>query len=116
MHFLGVAMGPQGVDLRVGHFDFGGFFAGQAGGPPPLPELVFAFDFAFGLGRGGVAQADVIELERPAPLGPGVRILREEDTVVIDVDWERTSVGQESGGQEVELREEEFRAHKSLSQ
>ena len=34
--------------------------------------------------------------------------MREKDTVVIDVDLERTSVGQESGGEEVEVGEEEF--------
>src|SRR5207249_6695236 len=73
-----------------------------------LPELMFAFDFAFGLGRGGVAQADVVELERPAQLGEGVWLVREKDTVVIDVDLERASVRPESGGQEVEVGEQEF--------
>ena len=51
MDFVRVAMRPPGVDLRIGDFDFGNLFTGEAGGEAPLPELMFAFDFAFGLGR-----------------------------------------------------------------
>ena len=66
MDFLFVAVRPQGVDLGIGGGDFGDLFAGEVGGQPALPVLVGAFDFAFGLGRGGIAETDVIELERPA--------------------------------------------------
>ena len=52
MNFTGVAMRPEIVDMRIGDFDFGDPFAGEVGGESPLPELMFAFDFAFGLGRG----------------------------------------------------------------
>lgn len=69
MPFMRVAMGPEVVDMWVGHREIHNLFAGEAGRQPALPELVFAFDFAFGLGRWGVAQADVVELERPAQLG-----------------------------------------------
>ena len=51
MHFLGVAMRSQGVDVGIGDFDGCNLFAGEAGGQTALPELMFAFDFAFGLGR-----------------------------------------------------------------
>ena len=95
--------------------DFGDLFAGEVGGQPALPELMFAFDFAFGLGRGGIAETDVIELERPAQLGQGVGIVGEKDAVVIDVDLERAAVGQEGGGQEVEVGEQEFALIKSWS-
>ena len=108
MDFLGVAMRTQGVDLRIGHLDFGDLFAGEVGGQTALPILVGAFDFAFGLGRGGVTETDVLKLECPAQLGEGVRIIGEKDTVVIDVDLERASVGQKRGGQEVEVGEQEF--------
>ena len=94
--------------MRIGHLDFGDLFAGEVSGEAALPVLVGAFDFAFGLRRGGVAEADVIKLERPAQLGQGVRIVGEKETVVIDVDLERASVGQESGGQEVEVGQQEF--------
>ena len=69
MDFVGVAMKPQVVDVRIGAFDFGDLFAGEVGRETPLPEVMFAFDFAFGLGRGGIQEADVIELERPSQLG-----------------------------------------------
>jgi len=52
MDFLGVVMRPQGINMRIGHLDFGNLFTGEIGWQPALPELVFAFDFAFGLGRG----------------------------------------------------------------
>lgn len=108
MDFLGVALGPQVVDRRIGDGDFGDLFAGEVGGQTPLPELLFAFDFALGLRRGGIAETDVIELERPAQLGEGVWIVREKDTVVIDVDLERAAVGQERRGQEVEVGAQPF--------
>ena len=37
-------------------------FGGQQGDEPLLPVVVTAFDFAFGLGRGGVAQFDPVEV------------------------------------------------------
>ena len=86
-------MRPQGVDMRIGGVDFGDLFTGEVGGQAALPVLVFAFDFAFGLGRGGIAEADVIELERPAQLGQGVGILGEKEAVIIHVDLERAGRG-----------------------
>ena len=50
MDFLGVGMSPQGINVRIGHLDSGNFFAGETGRQPALPERVFAFDFAFGVG------------------------------------------------------------------
>jgi hypothetical protein len=93
MDFMFVTMRPQGVDLEIGGLDFVDLFAGEVGGQTALPVLVGAFDFAFGLGRGGIEETDVIELERPAQLGEGVGIVREEDAVVIHVDLERAAVG-----------------------
>ena len=108
MDFRGIAMRPQGVDLRIGRGDLGNLFAGEVGGQAALPVLMGAFDFAFGLGRGSLQETDVIKLERPAQLGQGVRIVGEKDTVVIHVDAERAPVSQKSGGQKVEIGEEEF--------
>ena len=51
MDFRGVAMRPQVVDRQMGDCDFGDLFTGEGGGEAALPELMFAFDFAFGLGR-----------------------------------------------------------------
>lgn len=52
MDFVRVTMRAQGVDVRIGVRDFGDLFTGEVGGQPPLPELMFAFDLAFGLGVG----------------------------------------------------------------
>lgn len=108
MDFMFVTMRPQGVDLRIGDFDFGDLFAGEVGRESALPVLVGAFNFAFCLGRGGIEKTDVVELECPAQLGQGVGIVREEDAMVIHVDLERASVCQESSGQEVEVGKQEF--------
>ena len=110
MGFVGVAMESQSVDVCVGGFDLGNLFAGEIGGEPGLPELVLALDFALGLRRWGIKEADVVELERPAELGQRVGILGEKDGVIIDVDLQRSSVGQESGGEEIEIGQEEFSA------
>ena len=93
MDFLGVAMRPEGVNLRIGTIYFGDLFAGEVGGQTALPILMGAFDFAFGLRRGGVTETDVIKLECPAQLSENVWIMGEKDTVVIDVDLEWASVG-----------------------
>src|SRR5258706_13851966 len=53
MDFVRVAVGSQGIDGRIGHLDFPNLFTGEVGWYPPLPELLFGLDFAFGLGRGG---------------------------------------------------------------
>ena len=108
MDFAGVAMGPQGVDVWVGDIDFGDFFTGKVGRQAPLPVLVGPFDFAFGVGRGGIEETDVVKLERPAQLGEDIRVMGEKETVVIDIDLQGAAVGQERGGQEVEVGEQEF--------
>ena len=108
MHFVSVAMRPQVVNLRIGGFDLGDLFTGEVGGQAALPVLVGAFDFAFGLWRGGIAETDVIELERPAQLGQGIGILGEKEAVIIHIDLERAAVGEKGGGQEVQVGQQEF--------
>jgi len=110
MGFVGVAMKSQSVDVWVGGFDLGNLFAGEIGREPSLPELVLALDFALGLRRWSIKEADVVELERPAELSQRVGILREKDGVIIDVDLQGSAVDQESGGEEIEIGQEEFSA------
>ena len=85
MNFLAVAMVTQRVDVAVGFGQFGYFFAGEVRRQTVLPELVFAFDFAFGLRRGGVAQAEVVELQGRTQLRESIGIVREENAVVWSV-------------------------------
>ncbi len=108
MDFVGVVMVAQRVDVAIGFGQFGNFFTGEIRRQAALPELVFAFDFALGLRSGGVAQADVVELQGRAQLREGIGIVREEKAVVIDVELQRTTVGQKGGGQEIKIGEQEF--------
>ena len=66
MGFMAVAVMAQIVDMVVGRFQVGDLFAGKIGREPFLPELVFPFDFAFGLGSRSIAETNVIKLECPA--------------------------------------------------
>lgn len=108
MDFLGVAMMAQRVEVPIGFLKIGDFFAGEIGRQAALPELMFAFDFALGLRRGGVAQADVIEFECAAQLRERFGIVREEDAMVIHVELKRTTVLSKGGGQEIEVSEQQF--------
>jgi len=110
MGFVGVAMKSQSVDVWVGGFDLGNLFAGEISREPALPELVLALDFALGLRRWSIKEADVVELEGPAELGQRVGILREKDGVIIDVDLQRSAVDQEGSREEIEIGQEEFSA------
>lgn len=67
-----------------------------------------AFDFAFGLGRGGVEEFDAVEVEGRAALGEGVGIVGVKEGVEVHVEGERQAVGLESAGEEVEMGEEGF--------
>ena len=61
------------------------------------------FDFALGLGRGRVAQGDLIETEGGAELGEGVGLMGEEERVVIDIEGQRQTAGEKSAGEKVEM-------------
>lgn len=108
MDFVLVAMQTQVADVGIGLNEVGDVFAGEEGGEAVLPELVFAFDFAFGLGRGGVDEADAVEVEGFAELGEGVGDVGEEEGVVVHVELERQAVFQKGGGEEVVISEEVF--------
>jgi len=108
--FMGVAMEPQSVDVRVGRFEFGNLFAGETGWQPALPKLVLPLDFSFGLGRGRIQKANVVKFKRRAQLGQSLGILREKDGVVIDVNLQWPAVAQERGGEEIEVGQQEFAA------
>ena len=106
--FVRVAMESQSVDVSVSIFEFGELFAGEIGGKTFLPELVFALDFAFGLRGWSIKEANVVELEGGAQLGESLWVLSEEDAVIIDIELEGASIGQEGGGEEIQVGQEEF--------
>jgi hypothetical protein len=94
------------VNVRI--VQFGNLFAGEIGGEALLPELVFPLDFALGLGCGSIKEANIVELQCGAQLGESLRVLSEEDAVIIDIELEWASVGQEGGGEEIQIGQEEF--------
>jgi hypothetical protein len=58
-----VSMGEQLLEQAIGPTEFEDLVGGQEWGQAFLPVVVAAFDFAFGLGSGGVTQGDAIEVE-----------------------------------------------------
>ena len=108
MDFVRVAMEAQSVHLGVGVVEVGDLLAGEEGGEPVLPELMFAFDFALGLGRGGVAKTHAVEAEGLAELGEGVGDVGEEEGMEVHVEFQRQAAFEEGGGEEVVIGEERF--------
>jgi len=94
--------------VRVGFLDLVDVFAGEKGREAALPELVLALDFSLGLGCGGIKETNVVELEGPAQLGQRVGIVGEEHGVIIDVDLQGPTIGQERGGEEIQVGEQKF--------
>lgn len=86
--FVLVAMEPQGLDMRVGLVEVRDIFAGEVGGQALLPEEVRAFDFAFGLRGGSIAEGNAVEVKGSAQLGEGVWDMGEEEAVEVHVDFQ----------------------------
>ena len=69
MDFVLVGVGQELVEQVVGPVEFEDLVGGQERGQAFLPVVMAAFDFAFGLGGGGVAQGDAVEVEGLRPVG-----------------------------------------------
>lgn len=108
MEFVPVAMVAQVGEVGVGRCEVGDVFAGEVGGETVLPEVVFAFDFAFGLGGGGVAEGDAVEVEGRSELGEGVGGVGEEEGMEVHIEFEGQAVFEKGGGEEVVIGEEVF--------
>lgn len=108
MRLHGIAVESQGLDVDVGFGHLCDLLTGEIGRQPFLPELVFAFDFAFGLRGWSIKETNVVEAKSRAQLGQSVRGFGEENGVIIDIELQRPAVGQEGGGQEVQVGEQEF--------
>jgi len=106
--FVLVAMPAQVGEVRIGLVQVGDLLAGEVGGQAVLPELVFAFDFALGLGRGRVTETHAVEVERLAQLGEGVGDVGEEEGMEIHVEFQRQAVFAEGGREKVVISQEGF--------
>lgn len=92
----------------VGTFQFDDLISGQQGWEAFLPVVMAAFDFAFGLRGGGVAQGHAVEVERGPELGVGLWRVGEEEGVVVHVKGQGQAVGGKDAGEEVEVGQEVF--------
>ena len=63
-----------------------------------MPVVKTPFDFALGLGGGGEAQGDAVEVERGAQLGERVGVMGVEEGVVVDIEGQGQAVGLEGAG------------------
>jgi len=70
--FMCFSVWPQLVQELVGTTEFEDGIGGQERGQAFWPLVVAAFDFALGVGRGGVAEVHAVEVEAPTQLGEGV--------------------------------------------
>ena len=130
--FVGVGVGEELLEEGVGGFEGEDVIGGEQGREAFWPVVVAALDPALGLGSGGVAQGDAVKVEglaesfRQAPvrlrsgpepvewqdpepaegLGEGVRGVGEKEGMIIDVEGERETVGEEDAGEEIEVSQE----------
>ena len=106
--FMLVGVREELVEQLVGAGEFDDVLGGQEWYQPFLPVVVAAFDFAFGLGRWGVAELDAIEVEGLTELGEGVGVVGVEEGVVVHIEGQWEAVDLKDAGEEVEVGEEGF--------
>ena len=70
--------------------------------------MVAAFDFAFCLWGGSVAEGDAVKPESLAELCESVREVGEKEGVIIDIKRKRKDMGEEGAGEEIEMRRKVF--------
>ena len=110
-----VGMRQQLVQEVVGGFEFEDLVGGQQGREAFLPVIVAAFDFAFGLGGGSIAEGDAVEVQSDAQLGKGIGSVGKEEGMIIDVEGQREAVSFKSAREEVEVGQEIFGAVKACA-
>jgi hypothetical protein len=108
MAFAGVAMEEEVLEQSIGGGEVANLLGGEERRQAILPILMAAFDLALGLRSGGVAERDAVEMERGAELSEGVWDNGKEERMVVDIEFQREAVGEESGWEEVEIGEEIF--------
>jgi hypothetical protein len=106
--FVLVGVGDELVEQLVGSGKFDDAIGGQQGNEAFLPVVVAAFDFALGLGRGGVEEFDAVEVKGGAELGEGVGVVGVEEGVEVHIEGQGQAVGLEGAGEEVEMGEQGF--------
>lgn len=96
------------IEQGVGLWQRGNMLCGEESREALLPEVMGAFDFAFCLRGGRVAQGDIVKAQGGAELGEGVGDGGEEEGVVVDVESKREAGFEEGGWEQIEMGEEPF--------
>src|SRR5271169_991358 len=96
------------LDMGIGLIKVGDVFTGEVGGQALLPEEVTAFDFAFGLRGWRVAETDAVEVQSLAQLSQGVRVMGEEQAVIMDIDFQGHAAFNKGSGEEIQIGQEQF--------
>jgi len=106
--FMLVGVREEFIQETIGADQFDDAFGGQERDQAFLPVVVAAFDFAFGLRRGGIEQFDAVEVEGLSELGEGVGIVGVEEGVVVHVKRQGQAVRLKDARQEVEMGQQGF--------
>jgi hypothetical protein len=106
--FVPVAVAAQLANVGVGLLEVGDLLAGEVGGQAVLPELMFPFDLALGLGRGGVTETHAVKVKGRAQLRERVGDVGEEEGMEVDIEFQRQAVFQERGGEKIVIGQERF--------
>ena len=108
VEFVVIGVGEELFDESVCRGDGVDGFGGEERRQTFLPVVVAAFDFAFCLWGGSVAEGDAVEAEGFAELGESVWEVGEKEGVIIDIEGEREAVREEGEGEEMEVGGEVF--------
>lgn len=92
MDFVLVGVREELVEELVGGGEFEDVVGGEEWDESFLPVVVAAFDFAFGLGCGGVEEFDAVEVEGCAELGEGIWVVSVEEGMVVHVECQGQAV------------------------
>ena len=108
VEFFLVVVKAEFFEQKIGLGQRGDVLCGEEWREAFLPEVVGAFDLAFGLRSGRVAQGDFVEAQGGAELSESVGRAGKEEGMIVDVEGEREAVGAEGAGEEVEMGVEVF--------
>jgi len=108
MDFVLIGVEEELVEEAVGRLQIQEVISGQERGKAFLPVVVAAFDFAFGLGSGGVTQGDAIEMQGGSELGESVWGVGEEEGVEVHIQGQGEAVSEEDAGKEIQMGQEGF--------
>ena len=86
MELFGIVVFAQQINVRIGSFEGFDLLGSKIGWQAILPELMFPFDFAFGLRCRRVAESDAIKSERLSQGGERIGRAAKEQAVVIDIE------------------------------